>query len=53
MTDNVVTCPLHGWKFHLGTGKSVNHPGARVDTYPVRMGEAGRVEILLPAPGTV
>lgn len=52
VTDNVVTCPLHGWKFHLGTGKSVNHPGARVDTYPVRMGEAGRIEILLPASGT-
>lgn len=44
----VVSCPLHGWKFDLFTGESVNHPGARVRTYAVRRGEANSVEVLIP-----
>ncbi len=45
----VVSCPLHGWKFDLLTGESVNHPGARVRTYSVRSSEASGVEVLIPA----
>lgn len=49
LTDRVVTCPLHGWKFNLETGESVNHPGARVRTYPVRIASEDKVEVHLPA----
>jgi nitrite reductase (NADH) small subunit len=47
VTGTVVTCPLHSWKFDLESGESVNHPGARVRTYAVRVGE-GKIEVLLP-----
>jgi len=42
----VVRCPLHGWKFHMASGESVDHPGARVVTYPVRV-SGDRIEVLL------
>ena len=45
--DAVVRCPLHGWKFHMASGESVDHPGARVVTYPVRV-SGDRIEVLLP-----
>jgi nitrite reductase/ring-hydroxylating ferredoxin subunit/alkylhydroperoxidase/carboxymuconolactone decarboxylase family protein YurZ len=45
----VVTCPLHAWKFDALTGESVNHPGARVRTYSVRVSPESRVEVFLPA----
>jgi nitrite reductase/ring-hydroxylating ferredoxin subunit len=44
----VVTCPLHAWKFHLETGDSVDHPGARVRTHPVRISGGQKIEVLLP-----
>lgn len=25
--DHVVTCPWHGWRFDIRTGKSATHPG--------------------------
>lgn len=25
--DHVVTCPWHGWRFDVRTGKSATHPG--------------------------
>jgi nitrite reductase/ring-hydroxylating ferredoxin subunit len=43
---NVVTCPLHAWKFHLATGDSVDHPGARVRTHPVRIVDE-KIEVLI------
>ena len=45
----VVTCPLHAWKFHLETGDSVDHPGARVRTHAVRITDGEKIEVLLPA----
>jgi nitrite reductase/ring-hydroxylating ferredoxin subunit len=45
----VVTCPLHAWKFHLETGDSVDHPGARVRTHSVRITDGEKIEVLLPA----
>jgi len=42
----VLRCPLHGWKFHMASGESVDHPGARVVTYPVRV-SGDRIEVLL------
>lgn len=49
VSGTVVSCPLHGWKFDLKTGESVNHPGARLRTYPVQRSEANQLEVLLPA----
>ena len=48
VSDMVVTCPLHGWKFHLGSGVSVDHPGAQVATYSTRIGGDNKIEVLLP-----
>jgi nitrite reductase/ring-hydroxylating ferredoxin subunit/alkylhydroperoxidase/carboxymuconolactone decarboxylase family protein YurZ len=48
VSGRVVTCPLHAWKFHLETGDSVDHPGSRVRTYPVRIAGGERIEVLLP-----
>lgn len=48
LSDMVVTCPIHGWKFNLGTGESVDHPGAQVATYSTRVGSDKKIEILLP-----
>ncbi len=39
--EGIVTCPWHGWRFDIRTGKSPTHPG-QVLTYPVRR-EGGRV----------
>lgn len=44
----VVSCPLHNWKFDLSSGESVNHPGARVRTYSVRLSH-NDIEVLIPS----
>lgn len=31
----VVTCPLHGWKFNVVSGDSVNMPMVKIQTYKV------------------
>jgi nitrite reductase/ring-hydroxylating ferredoxin subunit len=49
VTGNTVKCPLHGWTFHLPSGESLDHPGARAATYAVRIGDAGKVEVLIPS----
>lgn len=33
---HVVTCPWHGWRFDIRTGKSPTHPG-QVRSYPVTL----------------
>ncbi len=33
----VVTCPWHGWKFHLCDGRSAQGSVARVRSYPVEV----------------
>ncbi len=30
-----VVCPLHGHRFNLKTGESINNDGGRIKTYPV------------------
>ena len=47
LADDVVTCSLHGWKFHLSSGRSVNHPGIGVRVYTVRVTDADRIEVQL------
>ena len=42
--DGVVTCPWHGYRFDLATGRSVEPVGHQVKTFPVRE-RNGEVEI--------
>lgn len=37
ITDGVVTCPWHQWRFELATGCSPVNPLSRVNRYPVRV----------------
>ena len=41
--DGNVTCPFHGWTFSLETGEGPMN--TRATTYPVRITEAGLVEV--------
>lgn len=43
LIGETVTCPWHGWTYHVCTGKSVVPPvGLRIPTYPVRV-EGGQI----------
>jgi len=35
--DDVLTCPLHGWRTNLVTGQSLDVPSLHVKTYPVEI----------------
>ena len=37
-----VTCPWHGWRFDVTTGECLGRPGARVQSYAVKL-EGGEV----------
>jgi NAD(P)H-dependent nitrite reductase small subunit len=43
LSGDVITCPLHRWQFDVRTGVSVDHPGAKVSTYAVKVDEDGRI----------
>ncbi|WP_395846889.1 Rieske (2Fe-2S) protein [Cystobacter fuscus] len=43
--DNVLVCPLHGYKFDVKTGLAVGHSCGSLKTYPVELSDRG--EILL------
>ena len=50
LEGGVVTCPWHGWQFHVGTGKAVQNPNAGVACYPTEVrGEDVYIDPL-PAP---
>ena len=36
VADGIVTCPWHGWRFEVATGKCVNAPGRQQACLPVR-----------------
>ncbi|MBH0239689.1 nitrite reductase small subunit NirD [Methylobrevis albus] len=38
-----VTCPLHNWVLNLATGKAQGADEGCVKTFPVRVGEGGRL----------
>ncbi len=42
LIGDVLTCPLHFWKFNLRTGACVDHPGCSINTYEVRVDD-GRI----------
>ena len=37
--DGVVTCPLHGWQFHLKDGSNAQMPAPKVNSYKVKIEE--------------
>ena len=47
VSDGVVTCPLHWWRYDLRTGERLGAPDLRLSCYPVRVMD-GRVEVRLP-----
>jgi 3-phenylpropionate/trans-cinnamate dioxygenase ferredoxin component len=47
VSDGVVTCPLHWWRYDLRTGERLGAPDLRLASYPVRVLD-GRVEVLMP-----
>ncbi len=46
----IVTCPAHGWRFDVRTGKSPDYEGVKVSTYPVEV-EDGVVYVRMEATG--
>ncbi|MFA7586202.1 MAG: Rieske 2Fe-2S domain-containing protein [Novosphingobium sp.] len=49
---SMVSCPLHGARFELATGKCVGAPYLPLKTFPARIAD-GRIEVAVPdaAPG--
>jgi nitrite reductase/ring-hydroxylating ferredoxin subunit len=35
--DHIITCIWHGWQFDLKTGKCLNDPWVRLQTYPLEI----------------
>lgn len=35
--DDILTCPLHGWRTNLVTGQSLEAPSIKVQTYEVKV----------------
>jgi nitrite reductase/ring-hydroxylating ferredoxin subunit len=47
VSEGVVTCPRHWWRYDLHTGERVGAPDLRLACYPTRVVD-GRVEVLVP-----
>lgn len=47
LRGRVLTCPFHGYSYNVTNGKNIDFPNEEVPvkTYPVRVTDAGRVEI--------
>lgn len=43
-----VVCPLHGFKFDVATGAPMGHSCGALETYPVSLGEDGRIHLHIP-----
>jgi nitrite reductase (NADH) small subunit/3-phenylpropionate/trans-cinnamate dioxygenase ferredoxin subunit len=48
VSDGVVTCPLHWWRYDLRTGERLGAPDLRLACYPVRLID-DHVEVLVPS----
>jgi nitrite reductase/ring-hydroxylating ferredoxin subunit len=46
LENTVLTCPMHGWRFDLATGRAVDASGG-LTSYPVRI-DSGNVLVALP-----
>jgi nitrite reductase/ring-hydroxylating ferredoxin subunit len=49
VSNGIVTCPLHWWRYDLRTGERLGAPDLRLTRYPVRISD-GQIEILAPPP---
>ena len=47
VTDCLVTCPWHGWQFHVGTGRNVHNDSVSLDRHDVRV-KGGEVYLAIP-----
>ena len=47
LTGGHVACPVHGWRFDLRTGASMDEPGRRLRVYRLRVVD-GRVLVTVP-----
>lgn len=46
VSNGIITCPFHKFRFELDTGKCLNAPGDSLESYPVKIeGEIVFVEI--------
>jgi nitrite reductase/ring-hydroxylating ferredoxin subunit len=48
--DGVVSCPRHGWRYDLATGRRIGTAHVHLACYPVRVAD-GRIEIYALPPG--
>ena len=37
LAGQVVTCPWHGWRYDVTSGKVVNNPAVGVENYPIEV----------------
>jgi len=37
LTDNVVACPWHGWRFDVATGACLNNPAAKIACFETKI----------------
>lgn len=46
----VLTCPFHGYSYNVVTGKNADYPHEEqpLPCYPVRVSDAGRIEVEVP-----
>lgn len=44
LEGTMVTCPWHAWRYDVTTGECSFNPGARVDSYTVRV-ENGEIQV--------
>jgi len=48
ISGDTVTCPLHGWKYSIGTGKGIKPSYTRLESYPIAV--RGEQLWVLPVP---
>lgn len=39
LEEGIVTCPWHGWQFHVHNGACVNMPGEKANKIPIEIRE--------------
>ena len=47
VSDGIVTCPWHAWRFRLCDGVWCDHPKTKVDAFQVRI-EGEEIQVLVP-----
>lgn len=50
MTDGVVSCPWHAWRFRIRDGAWCDNPQIKVDRFDVRV-EGDKIQVCVPANG--